>query len=166
MVVAFRMGSLRGVNNIARIATRFPKSVMDAKDEFGMSLQRRVKRNITAKRLISTRNLHKRSRWDRKKSQFVMPAYGAELETERPKTVVVRPHSRLWNWVFLKRNIGMHHATTRKFPALERKVRSKQPIHLRRYDVFNGPFANTISDLPLILKRHAKTVVNTKGRLT
>lgn len=164
MTLTFRVQNRQGINNINRIVLKFPKAPEKAVEDFGMSLQRRVRRNITMQKLISTGTLHKKSRWSKKKKAFIMPAYGVELETQRPKSVLVKPNTRLWNWVFLKRNIRMHRGTTRRFPSLENKVRKGEPITLHKYDVFQTPFANTVKDLPKMIKNHTNAVMRSRGR--
>jgi len=158
--------SLKNIKDVQQIIRKFPDGINEASKVFGKSVQNRVKRNITAKRLMATGALWNSVKWTQKKNvgTLSMLAYGAELQHNRPVSLVVRPRSRLWKWAFLRAPFSMHHGTNARFPGLQAKLRQKRPIILHKYDVYEGPILRAEADLVPLLSKHLDKVLKSNGR--
>lgn len=155
MVVLVKVSNMQAFSNIERIADNFPLAVGKAGNEFGLTLQRRLRRNITVKKLIDTGELHSGTKWVRKSKiggELRMPVHGIMLDSMRPHWVEFKPsRTGFIGWAQRKGNLDVKTAAA-----------SQGYIFVRPHPFIRGPMERTIRDLPDIIKKH--TDKNSKSR--
>ncbi len=141
--------------NISAIIKNFPVAVRKAGDEFGESVVRRLKREVSVQGLIDTGDLHDRITYDRIRAglgKVRMPLHGVMLDSMRPHYVLAAEGTRIQRWAFRKGNLGVRI-----------KAASNKPIWVRPHPFIKAPIERAIRELPTIIKRHTSRVVHSRG---
>ena len=159
MVVTIQIvGGRRVTDNIQRITNMLPEGVGQAAKEFGQSLQRRLKREVTVKRLVWRGRLHSNIRWrmtSKTSGQLTMPRHGAFLDSMKPHFVKLSRRRLINQWAREKGN-----------PAVKAQAKREGVIFVKPHPFIRGPLDRTIRDLNKILQRHVSNVVKSRGRRT
>lgn len=152
IIVDIRDFNLKGLKTKIN---RLPNKLEEVGRIYGDSLVRRVKRNITIQKLKATGEMWRSTKWTQAGMTGIltMPTYAYELQMKRPRSVIVKPYTKLWRWAFLKSPFLQHHATSANFPALKRRISGKKPITLHQYDVYASPIKRTNADLRNLVER-------------
>jgi len=155
MVVAIQIVKGRHVmDEMGRIVKNFPEAIGEASNEFGLSLQKSLKRELTSQGLLWTRKLHSGVKWrsvGKHGGQITMPMYGIFLDSMRTHHVKLKKGRKITRW-------AKDHGTSNQELALEPSIR------VSAHPWLQAPINRTIKRLPEILDRHAARVIRSKGR--
>lgn len=153
MVVSLEIRNGRAIDNVNRISRNFPVAVRKAVDDFGFSLQRRLKRNVTAQGLTWRGKLHKGIRWDVKRKELRMPVHGVYVDSMRPHFVKLKKGRLISQWARTKGNLDVRVAAA-----------EEKSIFVRPHPFIKAPVERTLADLPSMIKRRTSKLVQTRGR--
>lgn len=155
MVVSVRVVKGRkAIDEVRQISTRFPDAIGEASREFGKSLQFRLKRELTVRRLNWTWTLHRSIRWNqtgKMSGNLSMKKYGVFLDAMRPHFVKLKRGRRIRQW-------ASDHGIDKPF------LDNEWSIKVRPHPWISAPLERTVNNLDRILERHADAVVKSNGR--
>ena len=158
MVIVIQIQSGQAFNNFRRINKNFPIAAKKGLDDFGKSMVRSMKREITLKKLIWRGKLHSGVRWERSRSggRLWMPIHGVYMDSMRPHWVQFKQtRTKLIQWAEQKGNLNVKIAAASKGGMFVRPRPFIDTVLKRRLEVLRRE-----------VKRHIKLNSQSTGRRT
>lgn len=125
---------------------KIPEASRDIQKEFGSSLIRRLRRELTVQNLKFTNTLYNRLKWTQKKDYgyLTMPIYGEFLDRGKPHWVSFKRRVRLMRWAMSKGNLNVQ---------LQLQRGAKGAIFVRPHPWIDAPLYRTINAIPELAQR-------------
>ena len=146
-----------------RILKSVKRGVYDAINEFGLDMEKKIKRQIILLNLVWTRKLYNSIKWTRgpKGGTFQMASYAEELDSGPVRRIVVTREMKLWSWT-----LGGRHGPAKRgvHETVKQKVRAGRPITVSPHPFLLQPINSALKVLPKTLNKHIGKVMGTENK--